>query len=67
MGRRDEGEFVAFAEACRPWLRRTAYLMCGDWERAADITQEALVRRVRRLAAVGAGPRPALRTRVERW
>ena len=44
MGRRDEGEFVAFAEACRPALRRTAYLMCGDWERAADITQEALVR-----------------------
>lgn len=44
MGRRDESEFVAFAEACRPALRRTAYLMCGDWERAADITQEALVR-----------------------
>jgi RNA polymerase sigma-70 factor (sigma-E family) len=44
MGRRDEGEFVAFAEACRPALRRTAYLMCGDWERAADITQEALIR-----------------------
>lgn len=44
MGRRDESDFVAFAEACRPALRRTAYLMCGDWERAADITQEALVR-----------------------
>jgi RNA polymerase sigma-70 factor (sigma-E family) len=44
MGRRDESEFVAFAEVCRPALRRTAYLMCGDWERAADITQEALVR-----------------------
>lgn len=44
MGRRDESEFVAFAEACRPALRRTAYLMCGDWERAADITQEAMVR-----------------------
>jgi RNA polymerase sigma-70 factor (sigma-E family) len=41
---RDKGEFVAFAEACRPALRRTAYLMCGDWERAADITQEALIR-----------------------
>ena len=44
MGRRDEGEFVAFAEACRPALRRTAYFMCGDWGRAADITQEALIR-----------------------
>lgn len=44
MHRRDEEEFVAFAEASRPALRRTAYLMCGDWERAADITQEALIR-----------------------
>jgi RNA polymerase sigma-70 factor (sigma-E family) len=44
MGRRDEDEFVAFAEACRPSLRRTAYLLCGDWDRAADLTQEALVR-----------------------
>ena len=44
MARRDEDEFVAFAQVCRPSLRRTAYLMCGDWERAADITQEALVR-----------------------
>ena len=44
MGRRDRGEFIEFAEACRPALRRTAYLMCGDWERAADITQEALIR-----------------------
>jgi RNA polymerase sigma-70 factor (sigma-E family) len=44
MGRRDEVEFAAFVEACRPGLRRTAYLMCGDWERAADLTQEAMVR-----------------------
>ena len=44
MGHRDESDFVAFAEACRPALRRTAYLMCGDWERAADFTQEALIR-----------------------
>jgi len=44
MQRREESEFVSFAQACRPALRRTAYLMCGDWERAADITQEALVR-----------------------
>lgn len=25
-------------------MRRTAYLMCGDWHRAADLTQEALIR-----------------------
>jgi len=44
MGRRDESEFLAFAAACRGQLRRTAYLICGDWERAADLTQEALIR-----------------------
>ena len=38
MGRRDESEFLAFAAACRGQLRRTAYLICGDWERAADLT-----------------------------
>lgn len=44
MARRDDDEFAAFAEACSPGLRRTAYLICGDWDRAADITQEALIR-----------------------
>lgn len=44
MARRDDAEFAAFATACGPSLRRTAYLMCGDWDRAADIVQEALVR-----------------------
>jgi len=42
--RRNESDFAAFADATGPSLRRTAYLMCGDWERAADITQETLVR-----------------------
>ena len=44
MARRDDDEFAAFAEACSPALWRTAYLICGDWDRAADITQEALIR-----------------------
>jgi RNA polymerase sigma-70 factor (sigma-E family) len=41
---RDEDEFVAFAQGARARLRRTAYLMCGDWERASDHVQEALIR-----------------------
>ncbi|KRB80263.1 hypothetical protein ASE01_01870 [Nocardioides sp. Root190] len=41
---RDEEEFVAFAQGARARLRRTAYLMCGDWERASDHVQEALIR-----------------------
>jgi len=41
---RDETEFVAFAQGSRDRLRRTAYLLCGDWDRAADHVQDALVR-----------------------
>ncbi|GAA1504510.1 SigE family RNA polymerase sigma factor [Nocardioides humi] len=41
---RDEDEFVAFAQGARDRLRRTAYLLCGDWDRAADHVQEALIR-----------------------
>jgi RNA polymerase sigma-70 factor (sigma-E family) len=44
MAHRDLRDFAAFAAAYAPALQRTAYLICGDWERAADITQEALVR-----------------------
>ncbi len=25
-------------------LRRTAYLLCGDWDRASDFAQEGLIR-----------------------
>jgi DNA-directed RNA polymerase specialized sigma24 family protein len=42
--RRNDDDFVEFAAASRDRLRRTAYLMCGDWHRASDITQEALIR-----------------------
>ncbi|MBO0845794.1 MAG: hypothetical protein J2P22_10290 [Nocardioides sp.] len=36
MARRDSGEFTAFVLASQPRLRRTAYLMCGDWQLASD-------------------------------
>lgn len=39
-----EQAFAEFAVASRGRLRRTAYLMCGDWDRARDHVQEALVR-----------------------
>jgi RNA polymerase sigma-70 factor (sigma-E family) len=35
-------EFVEFAEAMSPQLRRTAFLLCGDWHTAEDLTQTAL-------------------------
>jgi RNA polymerase sigma-70 factor (sigma-E family) len=37
-------EFVAFAEAAAPQLRRTAFLLCGDWHTAEDLAQTALAR-----------------------
>jgi len=37
-------DFAEFAESTWRELRRTPYLMCGDWERAEDATQDALVK-----------------------
>ena len=41
---RDEAAFVEFAEAVRGKLRRTAFLLCGDWDQASDHVQEGLIR-----------------------
>lgn len=41
---RDEAAFVEFAASARPRLRRAAYLLCGDWDRASDFVQEGLIR-----------------------
>lgn len=40
----DDRAFTEFAVSSRGRLRSTAYLMCGDWDRAADHVQEALIR-----------------------
>jgi RNA polymerase sigma-70 factor (sigma-E family) len=48
MRRRDEADFTEFASYAVRRLRRTAYLMCGDWHRAEDAAQDALVRVYRR-------------------
>jgi RNA polymerase sigma-70 factor (sigma-E family) len=39
---RSEEEFAEFAEAVSPRLRRTAFLLCGDWFTAEDLVQTAL-------------------------
>ena len=44
MARRDSEAFTAFVLAGQPRLRRTAYLMCGDWDLASDYVQDALIR-----------------------
>src|SRR6476620_6744022 len=45
---RDDREFEAFVVASQPALRRTAYLLCGDWQLASDYVQEGLIRVYRR-------------------
>lgn len=37
-----DGEYVEFVGASSAALRRTAYLVCGDWHRADDVVQDAL-------------------------
>ena len=41
MVKRDQ-DYVEFVEAAAGSLRRTAYLVCGDWHRADDVVQDAL-------------------------
>jgi len=38
-----EAEFERYFRARRDAIRRTAYLMCGDWHRADDHTQAEFV------------------------
>jgi RNA polymerase sigma-70 factor (sigma-E family) len=37
-------EFVEFAVAASPRLRRMAFLLCGDWHTAEDLVQTALAK-----------------------
>lgn len=37
-------DFESYAAARRTHLRRIAYLLCGDWDRAEDLVQDALAR-----------------------
>lgn len=40
----DDAEFAAYVTARRDAVRRSAYLLCGDWHKADDITQTAFVK-----------------------
>ncbi|MFI9009994.1 SigE family RNA polymerase sigma factor [Actinosynnema sp. NPDC053489] len=68
----EDAEFVAFVRARRPDVRRTAYLLCGDWHLAEDLAQTTLLKlyrawtRVVRLDAVDAYWRKVLlRTAID--
>ena len=55
-----EQQFTEFATLAAPRLRRTAFLLCGDWHTAEDLTQTALAkvfvswRRISRKARIDA-------------
>jgi RNA polymerase sigma-70 factor (sigma-E family) len=55
MRPQDEAEFTEFAAITIRRLRRTAYLMCGDWHRAEDAAQDALVQVYRRWNRIDRG------------
>jgi RNA polymerase sigma-70 factor (sigma-E family) len=66
VDRRDEQEFADYFVARREAVRRSAYLLCGDWHRADDFAQTAFVslhrhwRRVRDRGALDAYVRRTL-------
>jgi RNA polymerase sigma factor (sigma-70 family) len=39
-----DSDYSAYVAARRDVVRRTAYLLCGDWHRADDLTQTAFVK-----------------------
>lgn len=43
MDQRDEQEFAEYFAAKRDFVRRSAFLLCGDWHRADDLAQTAFV------------------------
>jgi RNA polymerase sigma-70 factor (sigma-E family) len=44
LGPQEDAEFAEYVSARRTVVRRTAYLLCGDWHRADDLTQIAFVK-----------------------
>jgi RNA polymerase sigma-70 factor (sigma-E family) len=66
VDQRDERDFAEYFAARQLAVRRTAYLLCGDWHRADDLAQTAFVslhrhwRKVRDKAALDAYVRRTL-------
>jgi RNA polymerase sigma-70 factor (sigma-E family) len=39
-----DADFTEYVSARSSWLRRVAYLLCGDWHRADDLVQTAITK-----------------------
>jgi RNA polymerase sigma-70 factor (sigma-E family) len=59
----DEAAFRAFAWSRRGGLRRTAYLMCGDWHQADDLVQTTLIKLYVAWRRIRSGEQPDAYTR----
>jgi RNA polymerase sigma-70 factor (sigma-E family) len=60
-----EAEFTSFAEAAAPRLLETAFLLCGNWQAAEDLTQTTLAKVFaawNRIRSLDAAPAYARRT-----
>jgi RNA polymerase sigma-70 factor (sigma-E family) len=44
LSARRDAEFTGYVQARLTWLRRIAYLLCQDWDRADDLVQAAVTR-----------------------
>src|SRR2546429_7654305 len=42
MSTRRDDDFTSYVRARLAWLRRVAYLLCHDWQRADDLVQTAI-------------------------
>jgi len=70
MSTHDRTEFGVWATAARPRLRRTGFLLSGDWHLAEDLAQETLVRMYAvwpRVSRAGAPDAYARRTLVNQY
>ena len=56
VGTESDDGFRAWALTHRSRLRRTAFLLCGDWHLADDLVQDVLVRMYDAWPRVGAAP-----------
>jgi RNA polymerase sigma-70 factor (sigma-E family) len=68
----DRAEFERFVAAHGDRLLHTAYSLCGDWQHAEDLVQQALTTVARRWGAIGSNPlgyayRCVVRSNIDRW